>query len=274
MKCMIVLICFLFLTGFRSVPPESLERYGPPQRFMAKHEIVARAGVAAFNVVLGCLKGGIGTDMSFWSGCWRGALGGGVAYGGQHMASYVGRSAWAGGAGKLIQSAGVSMQDNVAENIGMFSRYQLDVGPVTFTIGSGQGFRLSYSLVSAAGLGAGLGSGGKLDLETSLKTLTPVYVVELSDTVAGLPLGGFCIGNTVILGSGFGKSTTALVLSHEFMHSLNWAHYRLAGNAFDLYGWGVGRDALYELRGLMQLKDNLYWWDPEELIAYTMERSL
>jgi len=276
MRSIIVLVCFVLLSGFRYETDALIEYYPEPVRSIAYNNKAARFGVLGFNVALGCLKGGIGTDMSFWSGCWRGMIGGAVAYSGQWIASYVGEQPWTGGAGKLIQSAGVSMQDNVAQNLGMFSRYQIDLGPALITLGGGDGFRMSYSLVSAVGIGTAIGRGGKFDWKLSLATLTPIFQANLdADMFQGgenMTTGGIASGGVILMNDQQHPGSFSAVLSHEYMHTLNWNHYRLAGNAFNLYGWDVGRDAAFGLFCLPNLTEKLYWWSPEELIAYTMER--
>jgi hypothetical protein len=202
-------------------------------------------------------------------------IGGTIAFGGEMLASGVSAKPWLGGLGKLVHSGGVSVQDNVAQDLGMFSRYQVEVGPVTFTIGGKERFfDVSYSIVSTVGIGLALGSGGRFDTTLSLQTLTPIFIhdgviKEVDDDTQRV---GYCMGNTISLSRGVKNYPMMAVLSHEFNHSISWSNFRLAGNVYHLKNWEFGREVLYGIHNLMLLDKTAYWYAPMELEAFTMEK--
>lgn len=273
--CTFVMIMFMSSTALAEWKnnPE-IYRDVPVRYWIGTHQTAARMGVLGANMLIGCLKGGIGSDQySFWQGCWRGAIGGLVAFSGEYVASHVDKALIMGGAGKLIHSLGVSMQDNVAEDIGVFSRYQLDVGPTTFTIGGPDRFRISYTVHSFIGIGRAFGVGGKFNLKASVLTLTPIFDYKGQEAFAGGLVAGFCQGTVVAVNTGLSRHIPpGEILSHELNHSISHANFRLAGNIFRIEGLEVGRFALRSLHDTLAAFPETYYWTPMEMQAYSMEQ--
>src|SRR3989339_2273809 len=90
------------------------------------NKVEAQAMVLGSNVLLGCLKSGIGSyihDNGFWSGCAKGSLAGAVMFTGEYIAAY-NEYPMVGAAGKLVHDLGISVSDNVMRGEPMFSQYE------------------------------------------------------------------------------------------------------------------------------------------------------
>ena len=209
-------------------------------QWMYGNRAEARATVLGFDVLFGCLKSGIGSrinDNGFWKGCAKGALGGAVMYAGEHVASYNNYPMF-GGAGKLVHDLGVSMSDNVMRGDGMFSKYETELGPVTFTFDEGIMPRLSFTLTPAIAIGHSISNKQSFDAKQSLYNLTPVFKTVLPDERFTLNNRLHAtLGSTsanVVSYTPMSEDIDRYVLSHEMNHVLFWSKFRFSK---DLLQW-------------------------------------
>ena len=251
-----------------------------------QHRIAAQGLVLASDVVFNCLKSGVGavlSDDNFFSGCWKGAVGGVIVFAGTLGASY-NRYPFFGAAGKLVNDLGVSIADNAMRGDTFLAQYVTDIGPLTITI-RGDQTHLTLSLTSIAAIMANIMNDNNLDLKQSLSNLTPIFIMNgqqgQDKQDKGLITSGYTIGNVITYSND--PVIKNQILSHEFNHVLFYSNFRFCNDIVALVPYisegqryfNLGQDGCYN--GAMALESFLpakafNFYAPMELRAYTMQK--
>ncbi len=233
--------------------------------------------VLGANVLLGCLKGGVGAisrERGFFRGCAEGIAGGAVAFAGEKIASYTNYSC-AGGAGKLLHDLGNSMSDNIMRGESQLSQFQTDLGPLNLTFRHSLVPKVTFTLTPLYGIYWALSQGNHFDIQNSVYNLTPIFKKDRPERISpNHPSVSF--GETV--GNIIEYQPHRGTVSHEMNHALLWRKLHFTADIFHPFSnipilkwWDVGQD-LANLSFSMPyyLSDNWYAYDPVELEAYTM----
>jgi len=247
----------------------------------------AIAAVSCANIVLSCLKSGIGSymnDKGFLNGCAKGSLAGIVMSAGEYTATFAADKKAhpiTGGLGKLTHDLGVSISDNVMRGENMLSQYQTELGPLTLTFRDSITPKLSITIIPISAIGSNIIVGNKFDLKKSLYYLTPVFKMKDTITIGGMATDGYSIGNVITYKSNkFNKGNDTI--SHELNHTLFWSKLRFCGDLLHPAphmaevekAWNIGQEACYGLINLpMVINNKTYYYQPHEIEARMMERQ-
>ncbi|MFH0752529.1 MAG: hypothetical protein V1914_02920, partial [archaeon] len=264
----------------------------------------ARLAVLGLNVGLSCIKSGVGSymnDKGFFEGCTKGAFAGLITYLGEYIAIY-NNIPMIGGFGKLVHDLGVSMSDNVMRGESILSQYQTEFGPVTLTFRDSIIPRPSFTITPMVAMIGNFIKGQEFDFEKSLYNLTPVFKNNSLDIIEfngeqGI-VEGYTTGNVISYTPGSIKGYTSdkalafdrLVISHEFNHTLFWSKLRFSGDLLHwvptekvlgvpkmeeiMKSWNMGQELAYCMFASFGLSMSTYYYNPMELEAYSMQRSI
>lgn len=172
------------------------------------------------NMATSCLISGIGSryhKKGFLKGCSKGLFAGAVMYGGKEIArhtEYEGIPFL----GKIVHSAGVSMRDNVSKGDNIFSRYQMDFGPVLFSVDK-KNFDAYLLPGSLAGLVYNVASGNEFDMEKTLSFGTPIFNFNRDKNAENMAGVEDVIGLTKANNVGIADYDVA---GHELTHALQY----------------------------------------------------
>lgn len=168
------------------------------------------AAAAGFNMAASCVISGFGAhyhNQGFYEGCAKGIFSGTLIYAGQKMAAYAPYYPGLAYGATVIHSLGVSIRDNVAEDLGSLDRYQFNLGPVQISLGKpsvNDGRRLNaYFLpLPFVGLIYAL-SVGEFDPGLTLKMGVPIVKADLylADKLnPGYRIEGMTLAGAIVLG--------------------------------------------------------------------------
>lgn len=279
-------------------------RYGRPEhiQWIFDNKDKARAISLGVNVAFNCLKSGVGSklnDGGFFSGCAKGALGGSVMFAGEYIASY-NSYPMIGASGKLVHDLGVSMSDNVMRGEGLFSQYETEFGPVTFTFKGSLVPDLSFTATPTYAVISNVLDKQEFDARRSLYNFTPVfrrrYVPESrfggheERTVMPASTRGNVISYTDMSKSGYSDWYNKYTFSHEMNHVLFWSKSRSMKhlvNKLPSEGvhpalemekiqrwWNIGQDLGGNIQYMpMYLNPKLYYYVLPEMNAYIMAQE-
>jgi hypothetical protein len=245
------------------------------------HPTQAKAMVFGADILIGCVKAGLGSDDGFLAGCAQGAFGGGVLFVGQVISTHAISQNQAmpfPAIGKIVEDFGVSIEDNVTYGYGMFDSYQTDIGPIFIKLGRDPNIRIS-GISSGALVFAGL-SKYKFDWKASLNYMTPVVKANRNFVDAE----AITLGNVIVYGQGYRQNST---LSHELMHVSQFRQIRFIDEVITLHtpkdAPSLFTDVLPHLTLAQDLSAGLletacyraghYWKSPIEVEAYYMEHK-
>ena len=184
-----------------------------------------RIGSAKESFILNSVLSAFTTGMSsklnkhgFWRGFKAGLIGGGIE---SLSREYFVRHPDAFWKTKLMHSVGVSIKVNAVGNRGMFSDYQIPIGPAYLEVGK-NGVHLIPSFSTSVSALFAIARGDDFSLRESLKTGSLTFVTPHSGQ-------GFGVGNTLDLrddplsakdGSALDYHERLTLRSHEFVHLL------------------------------------------------------
>lgn len=179
----------------------------------------------SLNALSGGLSGGLLQRLrggSFADGFTRGAVGGGVHYGGMRISAQ--RFAGAGLLGRQVSAVGASITRNASEERPLLETIFLPVGPLNLYVRPSRApqARVKVNLTGLAVLSVGLlHPEYHFDPGSSLSSGAPVF--RLADRKASFgdrQVEGFVIGGTIMLSAMEYEEKAARVLAHERIHVL------------------------------------------------------
>jgi hypothetical protein len=259
-----------------SSPPTA----NPPDYIMwgMDNRVSAQVAVLGADMLIGCIKAGIGGD-SFWKSCGRGALAGTIVFMGQYVSTFAYKNVPLTFplVGKLIQDVGISAQDSMMTGDGWGGSFETEVGP--FLIGAGKKSGIRISAVSTTALIMSIVRKDYFDWRASLSYGTPVFRMAMN--VPRPEYLGTTMGNVIVYVPG---GRTNGILSHELVHVSQFSQFRGANDiirltmpdntprfiAWPLSHITVGQDILMALTAS---NNDYYWQNPLEVEAYWMQRN-
>lgn len=238
-----------------------------------RHDENDRALVLAGNAGLGALTGCIGAEISGYGcleGLWRGLIGGSVAYLGIEIGSNNANIPFTGELGRLVNDLGASIVSNAAYSRDFLGRYETSLGPLLFRVDNKDGFDAYILPMAAVGILYNIVAGNGLDLIGSLEDGTVSFIMD--DSIGwsdGLAYNGFTISTipTYVDSNG--------VRSHENIHTYQISKFSWTDDLMpEVWRLKYGAEIL---KGMLALPSNIfegyvYYYNPFELEAYTMER--
>ncbi len=262
-----------------------------PNIFPEEYQLITLAGTLILNGPVKCGLGALINDINFEECIGPALVGGLINFTGMEIARY-NEYPFVGAAGKLVSNLGISMADNVAMGIPMLDRYQVDFGPVLFSIEhmtTDAELELYFQPGGAAGILANFALGNRLELLETLYNLIPVFTFpNISGELFGAETRGYAIGDVISYGRGDGNSVylPSQTMSHEFNHSLFYQDFRFiddllfSEDARHEWHLSLGPDIgaallsgpaslLYAIDGKDAL--DIYRYFPFEFAAYSME---
>lgn len=209
-----------------AVPPEEA---GPcTLRYPSWTGEVASLGA---NALLGGVTAGLQrmwNGGSFADGFVRGAAGGAVIYGGKRIA--VERFGGAGLVGREVASVGASMVRNAGDNIGMFDRVILPVGPTRVYLGRGGTVSVKADLMALGWLVYAITEDElSWDPAMSLSAGVPVFLTDnrvIRADSDSSHAGGIAEPGVLMISDvpAFGRDFARRVFEHERVHVLQFDH--------------------------------------------------
>jgi hypothetical protein len=224
--------------------------------------------VFAANIVIGCVIGGVGSRFSkgtFSSGCFAGAIGGGLVFDGKLMLATAPKLHGMGAAGKLVVETGTSIIANAADNREMLDRLVYTLGPIVVDVSNRT---YGFSMLSLGGM-LYYSTQGTLDWRESLYSLTPIYDVPSTMMPNHTPVAGSTVANIVAYDSAL-RST----LSHELIHTAQWSEWRFANDTYDYKSLSIGQDLAFLLSSSYVLfkQKRIYYYSAQEMEAYYLQQ--
>jgi hypothetical protein len=221
------------------------------------------------NVIIGCAVGGIGSSINggkFAKGCLLGSIGGIAVFDGKLMVAGGANLHGLGAAGKLVVDAGSSIMANAASNLGMLDRLVFTLGPLEYEVVN-KTYRVS---LLSAGAMLYFSTQGKLDWRESLYNLTPVFgVFDSAPMPNHAPVEGSTVANVVAY-----NPRSYHTLSHELVHTSQWAEWKFANDVFSAYNTTAGQDLAFLVSSAYVLlrQRQAYYYSPQELESYYLQR--
>jgi len=201
----------------------------------AQHKNDFEAGL--FNIGFGGVVGGIGaiinkkpnekTGKVFLKGFYQGALGGYMLFESKRLVGKLGKTrnynyVWP---SKLINSAGISIIENASANRNFWERWHINFGFNRFEFYTKNKFKMTYRIMPFALSNTIYGfTQGKLDINTSLKVGSFVFVANKIKSNSVANSSGQAIGNSILVlkNSIFSKKT---IISHELIHTYQYESF-------------------------------------------------
>jgi hypothetical protein len=221
--------------------------FAPANQARAQEE---EAWVAVANITGGCVISGIGAllnDNSFFKSCANGVLGGAIIYGGMKLTAEIHEFP---AAGKIVQSAGVSVWENQIEGRRAFEEYRLFVGPFDLRYNFAQGnFGARLLPTTTVKIIIAFARGEEFQVKQSLLSLTPIFHTYRSRDDGGWwgGLSGFGVvhinmARHLSYRIGLTPRYYEENLSHELLHTYQYRRWGVTGSLFNkgtevLFNW-------------------------------------
>lgn len=239
------------------------------------HHDKARSIVLGADMLIGCLKDGIGQKMngkSFWAGCGMGVTTGTMDFIGKSM---IASSPAVAVPGKFMIDFGLSMQDNIMRGADPLSRFQTDIGPFGLTFDKPLP-TLSISILTVSAIISSVVRHDKLQLTESLQYLTPIFSAnKIEHTTAG-EVDGYASGSMIWYSTNAyirAISQKHILISHEMVHVAQYREAKACNSLISLTEYiSLGQDLCLITFSAAGYFRATYWYDPFEFETYAMQR--
>lgn len=260
------------------------------------YNLEGRLTVLGFDLLINGLKSGIGAKYNgddFWPAFGKGVLSGAVVYAGKEIASF-NEFPFLGATGKLVHDLGVSMSDNVMLSKPILSRYVTDFGPLEVHFEKGKDTKIYVHISPIVSIIKNFADKNKFELKETIYNFTPVFSFEVPLEIQqkGEFIGGYASQNIMTYCRNCQTDNFDLSSkSHEMNHVLFFSEFRFIDDLMPKKSEMV--EKMLFLHPLAPLADYIrigpmlaqgifilpklfsekaYWYSPQELEAYTMQR--
>lgn len=240
-----------------------------------------KSEMAAYNIGLGSLSGGIGALINkkpgerwenvLLKGMGQGALGGYLIYESKNLIGDIEqKQGWEyGWYSKIVNSAGVSIVENAASNRDFWEQWNVNIGFNRFEFHAKDEFRFKYKVMPVSlGLTIYTAIGNKFELERTLQTGELIFS---SNEIGfdGIDARGAALGNVLLINSRF--LNTYDLYAHEFIHVYQYYDYNFVNSYIDkpIENWRFRSETFTKL-------DNIFHWDLQALVLrplYLLENN-
>ncbi len=237
--------------------------------------------MAAYNVALGSIVGGIGAVINkepdekfgkvFFKGMYQGALGGYLVYESKNLVGKISSNnrleySWA---AKFTNAAGVSIIENAASNKSFWEKWHFNIGFNRFEFHTKDEFRFRYKILPLSFLATSYAAlTNKFEFNRSLQTGEFIFsndtVGLTTDEAAGITYGNVVIINTQFLND-------FRFYSHEIIHIYQYYDFNFVNSFLDR-----PINGLESKSNFIRKLNSFFYWDlqaPVLLSLYIAENS-